>query len=258
MGSITIALLAGSSAWAAGGVGGAAGAVSAGPHAAAASTSAAQTTTQTNATNAANAAATGTARSTNASTLPPPPPTSVNPTTSSNNTVPPTPAPATAGLPAPSQSGALPSSQGLPAQVENELRPSPSLSADQVTSVQAALAAGGLYRGPIDGNMSGSLRASIRQFQQITGLPETGTLDAETMARLTRGTLVGGAGSNGTTSTSGNLNTSQPFSTTFTGVPPTSTTPAAPAGTATFSTPFRLSAPINTSPATPSSVLIQP
>lgn len=267
MRSIQVAVLAvaagAGSAWAAGGVGGAAGAVSVAPHAATTTTATSPNTSTTasgttsSPTSAANVAATGSAASTNASTLPPPPPTSVNPIAAERNTVPPTPAPATAGLPAPSASGALPSSQGLPAQVENELRPSPSLSADQVTEVQAALAAGGLYRGPIDGNMSGSLRASVRDFQQIVGLPQTGSLDAETLARLTRGTLVGGAGSNGTTSTAGNLNASQPFSTTFTGVPPTST-PTAPAGTATFSTPFRLSNPINTSPATPSSVLIQP
>lgn len=263
--SIEVAVLAVAattgSAWAQG-VGGVGGAISAGPHAAAttaAPTAASSTTaagTPTTVTSTANATATGSAASTNASTLPPPPPSSVNPLAASQNTIPPTPAPATAGLPSPSASGALPSSQGLPAQVENELRPSPSLSAGQVTEVQAALAAGGLYRGPIDGNMSGSLRASIRDFQQIVGLPQTGNLDAETLARLTRGTLVGGAGSNGTTSTSGNLNTSQPFSTTFTGVPSTAT--GAPAGTATFSAPFRLSNPINTSPATPPGVLVQP
>ncbi|HEX9103627.1 MAG TPA: peptidoglycan-binding domain-containing protein [Polyangia bacterium] len=171
----------------------------------------------------------------------------------SQNTVPPTPAPATAGLPATTTSGPLPSTQGLSATTANELRPSPSLNADQVTSVQAALAAGGLYRGPIDGNMSGSLRASIREFQQIVGLPQTGNLDDETLARLTRGSLVGGAGSNGTTSTSGNLNATQPFSTTFGGVPATSAT-----GSAATTTPFQLSAPINTSPTTPPSVLIQP
>lgn len=261
--SIEVAVLAvaatAGSAWAQG-VGGVGGAISAGPHAAAtaAPTATSSTTaagTPTTVTSTANATATGSAASTNASTLPPPPPSSVNALAASHNTIPPTPAPATAGLPSASASGALPSSQGLPAQVENELRPSPSLSVGQVTDVQAALAAGGLYRGPIDGNMSGSLRASIRDFQQIVGLPQTGNLDAETLARLTRGTLVGGAGSNGTTSTSGNLNASQPFSTTFTGVPSTAT--GAP-GTATFSTPFRLSNPINTSPATPPSVLIQP
>lgn len=261
IGSIAVALLGIVAGAGSASAGGAAGAISVGPHAAPSTASTSTTTSAgtstTNATTAANLQATGSAASTNASTLPPPPPSSLNPTAASNNTVPPTPAPATAGLPSPSATGALPSSQGLPAQTENELRPSPSLSADQVTSVQAALAAGGLYRGPIDGNMSGSLRASISDFQRIVGLPQTGSLDAETMARLTGASLVGGAGSNGTTSTSGNLNASQPFSTTFTGVPATSTT-APPAGTATFSTPFRLSSPINTSPTTPPSVLIQP
>lgn len=244
-----------SSAWAAGGVGGAAGQVSSAPTTPSANTNASANSgiVAPHSTAAANLAATGAAASTNGSTLPPPPPSSVNPMAASQNTVPPTPAPATAGLPATTTSGPLPSTQGLSATTANELRPSPSLNADQVTSVQAALAAGGLYRGPIDGNMSGSLRASIREFQQIVGLPQTGNLDDETLARLTRGSLVGGAGSNGTTSTSGNLNATQPFSTTFGGVPATSAT-----GGAATTTPFQLSAPINTSPTTPPSVLIQP
>ena len=196
---------------------------------------------------------TGTAASTNNSTLPPPPPTSVNPTVASQNTIPPTPAPATAGLPATPNSPTLPSAQGLSSGTVNELRPSPSLSLGQVADVQAALAAGGLYRGPIDGNMSASLHASIRDFQQIVGLPQTGNLDAETAARLSRSNAVGGSASNGNTSTSGNLNAIQPFSATPIVVPTTS----APGSTPT-PTPFQLSQPINTSNATPPGVFIQP
>ena len=245
--SIVIALVAvtagGASAWAKG----AAGAVSAAPR------STTSTVNATAATTAANLQATGSAASTNASTLPPPPPTSLNPTVNSHNTVPPTPAPATAGLPSTPSSGVLPSNQGLAARTQNELRPAPSLSADQVVSVQATLAAGGLYRGPIDGNMSATLRASIREYQQISGLPQTGDLDAETLARLARSSAVGGTGSNGNTSTAGNLAVTQPFSATTVIVPGTSSTAAT-----TTTTPFPLSSPINTSPTTPSSVLIQP
>ncbi|MCA1665063.1 MAG: peptidoglycan-binding protein [Myxococcales bacterium] len=176
---------------------------------------------------------------------------------SSQNTVPPTPAPATAGLPSPTSSPSLPSSQGLPASTVNELRPSPSLNTTQVEGVQATLAAGGLYRGPVDGNMSATLRASVREFQQISALPQTGELDAETMSRLTRSNATAGSsGSNGTTSTSGNLSASQPFSTTVPTVPGSPAT--SPAGTATFSTPFQLSSPINTSPAAAAGTTVQP
>jgi hypothetical protein len=195
--------------------------------------------------------------STNANPLPPPPPSSLNPTVSSNNTVPPTPAPATAGLPSTPNSPAMPSQQGLSATTTNESRPSTALSVTGIANVQSALAAGGLYRGPIDGNMTASVRAGIRQFQQISGLPQSGDLDAETLARLSSTSLSGTSGSNGNSSNAGNRSASEPFSTVFTGVPATPIT-STPGGTATFSTPFQLSAPINTSPTTPPSVLVQP
>lgn len=244
-----IALVAlGGSAWAAGGATPASGVrvsvLTAGPHAG----------TPTPPTTNANPGINGSApASTNANPLPPPPPSSVNPLSSSLNTVPPTPAPATAGLPSPTTSGSLPSTQGLAATTTNELRPSPSLNATQVASVQATLAAGGLYRGPIDGNMTGSLRAAVRDFQQISDLPQTGELDAQTMAILSRSNATGGsAGSNGNTSTSGNLSSSQPFTTT---VMPTS---SGNGNGVTFSTPFQLSAPINTATTAPPGVLVQP
>ena len=236
-------LTVGGSAWAAGGAaGGMVGAVSAAPRAG----------TPAPAPNAASNV-TGTAASTNASTLPPPPPTSVNPTVASQNTIPPTPAPATAGLPSTPNSPSLPSAQGLSSSTANELRPSPSLSVGQVADVQAALAAGGLYRGPIDGNMTASLHASIRDFQRIVGLPQTGNVDAETQARLFRSNAVGGSASNGNTSTSGNLGAIQPFSATQIVVP----VPSSPTG-GTTAQPFPLSQPINTSNGTPPGVLIQP
>jgi hypothetical protein len=250
--TLALLFLTGGSAWAAGGVGGAAGAVSSGTP-----TPPAATTTGVAATTG-NSGLVNTPVSTNANPLPPPPPSSLNPTTSSNNTVPPTPAPATAGLPSTPNSPALSSQQGLSATAANESRPSPSLDVAQVVNVQAALAAGGLYRGPIDGNMNASVRASIREFQQISALPQTGELDAQTLATLSHSSVAGAAGSNGTTSTAGNRSASEPFATTFTGVPatPTSSTPGGPP--VIFSTPFQLSAPINTSPATPPALLIQP
>jgi hypothetical protein len=197
-------------------------------------------------------------QSTNMNPLPPPPPASTNPLTSTNNTIPPTPAPATAGLPAPTTAPSLPSAQGLPATTENELRPSPSLDASQVASVQASLAAGGLYRGPIDGNMSGTLRAALREYQALSDIPQTGNIDAQTMANLQRSALSGNVGSNGTTTTVGNRGAAgDPFSTSSPPAPLTGTTATSGSGTV-FSAPFQLSAPINTSPATGQTATIQP
>jgi peptidoglycan hydrolase-like protein with peptidoglycan-binding domain len=194
--------------------------------------------------------------------LPGPPPSSLAPPLG----VPPTPAPATPGLPAPSSSTrVLPSSTGLGSQVNNQLRPAGSLSAAQIVDVQAALAAGGLYRGPIDGVFSGATRASVQLFQQIERLPPTGLLDSETLARITTGRststpagsgggLGAGVGSNGTTATVGNPATADPFTTLPVGtsggtvILPTPVTP-----------PFPLSQPLNMSPAmAPPGVLIQP
>jgi hypothetical protein len=202
-------------------------------------------------------AATSATPSTASTALPPPPPSSITNSASSTSGVPPTPAPASPGLPSAPTTGALPSQQGLGAQVTNELRPSPSLNAAQVANVQAALAAGGLYRGPIDGNMTGAVRASIRLYQQIQGLPQTGDLDAETAARLQSGSL----GSNGATSTVGNRAAAgDPFSTSTTQTSvPTTTTTTRTGGSTTAAAPFSISTPLNTSPAgAPPGITVQP
>ena len=44
------------------------------------------------------------------------------------------------------------------------------LTPDFIMSLQRALAARGLYRGPINGEMDGSTRAAIRQYQSAEGL----------------------------------------------------------------------------------------
>src|SRR5581483_9056904 len=70
---------------------------------------------------------------------------------------------------------------------------------------QATLAAGGLYSGPIDGIMSGATRAAVSQYQDMQRLPVTGQLDAETLARLSRGAAsVGSNGGTGSAASSGN------------------------------------------------------
>jgi hypothetical protein len=198
--------------------------------------------------------------------LPAPPPSSV---ALPPQGVPPTPAPATPGLPAPSSSTrVLPSSTGLGAQIDNELRPAGSASVAQVADVQAALAAGGLYRGPVDGVFSSATRAAIRQFQSLERLPDTGELDSETLARITTGrspsTPVGsggglgaGVGSNGTTATAGNPSTVDPFTTLPVGTPITTT--GSVIARTPVGAPFPLSQPLNLSPEmAPPGVLVQP
>ena len=66
-------------------------------------------------------------------------------------------------------------------------------SAVQTTRIQQALTALGLYSGPIDGQPSEALTASIAALQQQLGLPATGVYDAETDAALRQ--RVGAAGS---------------------------------------------------------------
>lgn len=213
-------------------------------------------TTSTSGSSSSSNTPTNSTNGTTLGALPGPPPSSL---TVPPQGVPPTPAPATPGLPAPSSTTrVLPSSTGLGSQINSELRPAGSLSLGQVASVQSALAAGGLYRGPIDGVLSGGTRAAVRLFQQSERLPATGELDAETLARITTGkstsTPIGsggsfgaGVGSNGSTATVGNPTTVDPF----TGGPIITVTPPMP--------PFPLSQPINMSPQmAPPGVLIQP
>ncbi len=50
--------------------------------------------------------------------------------------------------------------------------------------VQLELKARSLYDGQIDGRLSPELRASIRAFQILQRLPETGTMDNGTLAKL--------------------------------------------------------------------------
>ena len=58
--------------------------------------------------------------------------------------------------------------------------------ASQVTIQQAQqkLKSQGLYNGAIDGVNGPEMRSALLQFQQRNGLPQTGTLDEQTQARL--------------------------------------------------------------------------
>lgn len=53
-----------------------------------------------------------------------------------------------------------------------------------VMRVQLELKARGLYAGPIDGRLTDDVRNSIRAFQIIQRLRETGAMDNETLAKL--------------------------------------------------------------------------
>jgi localization factor PodJL len=56
--------------------------------------------------------------------------------------------------------------------------------ASEVTSAQRALSTLGYYRGPQDGVPSQGLKGAIAAFQREQGLPPTGNLDAQTLAKL--------------------------------------------------------------------------
>jgi hypothetical protein len=145
---------------------------------------------------------------------------------------------------------------GFSPQLNNQIRPSAAGNSEQLSSVQASLAAGGLYTGPIDGINSAALRASISEYQQLQSLPATGNLDAETVARLERAPSTGVA-SNGAASTSGTPSTASGFSSSV-GLLPAGV-PSAGSGTPVItSEPFPLSVHVNMSPFPPAGTTMQP
>lgn len=187
----------------------------------------------------------------NGTALPPPPPQSLTQSPEQQG-VPASPPP----LPIASNSIAAGNPNNLTPQLNNQIRPSSSANAEQVSNVQATLAAGGLYTGPIDGINSASVRASVAEFQQLQNLPVTGNLDAETMARLNRAPATGIA-SNGASSTAGTPSTATGFSSAV-GLLPTGTPSAGSGSPVITSQPFPLSVNINMSPYPPAGTTMQP
>jgi peptidoglycan hydrolase-like protein with peptidoglycan-binding domain len=61
------------------------------------------------------------------------------------------------------------------------------LAGDDVRNAQTKLQAQGYYHGRIDGISGPQTRRAIIAYQRHNGLPQTGTLDADTMANLTGG-----------------------------------------------------------------------
>ena len=146
---------------------------------------------------------------------------------------------------------------GFSPQLNNQIRPSGAGNAEQLSSVQAALAAGGLYTGPIDGTNSAALRASISEYQQLQSLPATGNLDAETMARLDRAPSTGVA-SNGASSTSGTPSSATGFSSSVGLLPAGTPSPGSGSPVVITSQPFPLSVNVNMSPYPPAGTTMQP
>jgi peptidoglycan hydrolase-like protein with peptidoglycan-binding domain len=207
--------------------------------------------------------------------VPPPPPASLTIPPAAQG-VPPTPAPAMPGLPSPPASPSTPNTRGLPNQVAAELRPGLQLGVGQVATAQALLAQDGFYRGPIDGNLSGSTRASVRAFQASVGLPPTGELDLATTTALGTVTMPaapmssvptpmppaavatpGSTGTFGSTGTNFGLTAQTPI---ITSTPTTSstTTTVTPNNNTANSVPFPLAAQPQSSPPMPTPIFIQP
>jgi peptidoglycan hydrolase-like protein with peptidoglycan-binding domain len=50
--------------------------------------------------------------------------------------------------------------------------------------VQLELKARGFYAGPVDGRLTDEVRNALRAFQIVQRLPESGTMDNATLAKL--------------------------------------------------------------------------
>ena len=60
------------------------------------------------------------------------------------------------------------------------------LSKTQAKQVQEELKSAGLYKGPVDGEMGPEMKQAISQFQQQKGLSQTGVVDQQTFAALSK------------------------------------------------------------------------
>ena len=97
------------------------------------------------------------------------------------------PAAPTAGVArtSPSQLLVLPTTAGEPAGVTPPSRVNLTpTTPSEIASAQFALQGLGLYRGPINGSLTGPTRAAVRTWQAQTRLPVTGHLDARTSGSL--------------------------------------------------------------------------
>jgi hypothetical protein len=118
---------------------------------------------------------------------PAPAPAPLPPLPDTSTTLPPPLPPGATGLArtSPSQPRVVPPSAGEPAGLAP---PSPvnltPVTVDEIANAQLVLQGMGLYRGPINGLMTGPTRAALRAAQAQGSLPVTGYLDARTIDRL--------------------------------------------------------------------------
>jgi Putative peptidoglycan binding domain/YMGG-like Gly-zipper len=75
-------------------------------------------------------------------------------------------------------------SDKLPASVDSTSATSVTYGSPVVRSAQQALNDKGYSVGTVDGMMGPNTESAVRQFQQLRGLPQTGTLDSATLAAL--------------------------------------------------------------------------
>jgi peptidoglycan hydrolase-like protein with peptidoglycan-binding domain len=186
--------------------------------------------------------------------------------------VPPTPAPARPGLPAPPPAGGTASSVGQDVLVTSQLRPGSVLGPTQIAATQQLLAQAGFYSGPLDGTLSGTTRAAIRAFQASANLPPTGQLDLQTLTVLGALTTPAGTAGTPTSTTTTTTTTTTPTATniagttvftpvpgvgnTTVGAPTTSVT--SPMGIQRDTRPFPLGTTVESSPAQGQPIFIQP
>jgi peptidoglycan hydrolase-like protein with peptidoglycan-binding domain len=62
------------------------------------------------------------------------------------------------------------------------------ISQDDVRQTQQQLKAAGLYNGPVDGLVGPEMQRALARYQQQNGLRQTGTLDEQTVGRLSTNT----------------------------------------------------------------------
>jgi branched-chain amino acid transport system substrate-binding protein len=113
---------------------------------------------------------------------------------------------------------------------------------ESIAGLQQLLTDLGFYDGPIDGRYSQATVDAVRAFQRALGVPETGIIDAATLAAAFEQGIVIGAGTTTTTTTAAPTTTEAPTTT----APPATTTP--PATTAPVETTAPTTAPTTTAP----------
>ena len=67
------------------------------------------------------------------------------------------------------------------------------LSKSQIEHVQRQLKSAGLYNGDADGEMNSETKTAVSEFQKKHNLPQTGTIDEQTLSELNSSTTGSGS-----------------------------------------------------------------